>query len=80
MKLIIYVNEDFEEQKSLVDVDEEEVLLNGDAYHDKINERMEGYVTALNVHKIYDKEIEDIPEVEIGPDHKYYKMSNFISD
>ena len=77
MKLIIYINENFEENKSLVDLDANEVILSGDHYHDKIDYRIEGYVGALNDHKIYDVDSEDIPEETIGPDHKYYDRSDF---
>lgn len=77
MNLVIYINENFEDSKALVDLNQDKVLLNGDEYHDKIYEKMEGYVQALNDFNIYDVKFHNIPQKEIGEDHEYYQDVNF---
>jgi hypothetical protein len=43
MKLVIFANKHYEEEKALMDLDKKEVLLKGDYYHDKIDNVIEGY-------------------------------------
>lgn len=77
MKLVIHINERFEEQKALVDLDSGKVLVSGDEYHDKISERIEGYLKALNDFDIYNVSNKDIPEEYIDKNHKYYEVVDF---
>jgi len=48
MKLIVYVNDTFEEEKALFNLDDNTVLVKGDYYHDKIDERIEGFLEGLD--------------------------------
>lgn len=43
---IIYNNPFDEDERALVDANTERVLLVGDYYHDKISEKMDGYIQA----------------------------------
>lgn len=74
MELIIYVNENFEEEKALFDLEEEKLILSGDYYHDKIDGKIEGYLKALEDFKIYNKKVET---VEIKENHKLYEKMKF---
>lgn len=46
-KLKILINSIYEEQKALINTETNEVLLEGDSYHDKIDERIEGFLSGL---------------------------------
>ena len=46
-KLIIYINETFEEEKALVDLATMKTLEKGDYYHDKINQTIDGFIEGL---------------------------------
>lgn len=59
MNLIVYINENLEEEKALFDLSEGKVLLHGDCYHDKIDDRIEGYLEALADFDIYHKDVDD---------------------
>lgn len=72
--LAILVNEDFEEHKSLVNLDKHQLLMTGDCYHDKIDERIEGYLQALEDNDLWSG---DVQESYIGIGHKYYKLAGF---
>lgn len=74
MKLIIYINGNYEEENALFDLDAEEVILKGDYYHDKINVKIEGYLQALVDFNIYRNEV-DVEE--ISDEHKYFEMIEF---
>ncbi|ALO79530.1 hypothetical protein HOBO_123 [Bacillus phage Hobo] len=77
MKLVIFENGTFEEEKALVDLDTGNAIMNGDYYHDKIDYRIEGYLAALKDHKIYE---EEVPTEEIGKNHEYFSKLNFYDD
>ena len=74
MDLVIYVNDNFEEEKALFDKNEKKVILLGDYYHDKIDERIEGYLEALRDFNIYNKEVGDI---YINESHEHYDFIVF---
>lgn len=75
MNLIIYINDHFEEERALFDLDSKKVILNGDYYHDKIDDKIEGYIMALKDHKIIG-DIE-VPDEYIDNTHKYFKVIGF---
>ncbi|MEC0031125.1 hypothetical protein CON01_00810 [Bacillus thuringiensis] len=71
MKLVIYVNENFEEEKALFDLEKKEVLLQGDYYHDKIDAKIEGYLLALDI------DSDDIAHEEVDSSHEHFKLLDF---
>jgi hypothetical protein len=71
MNLIIYVNDSFEDERALFDLDNNKVLVMGDYYHDKIDEKIEGYLQALEDFDIHEGEPDT---VWIEEDHKHYKL------
>ncbi|MGK4040841.1 hypothetical protein AB0Y20_00970 [Heyndrickxia oleronia] len=77
MNLIIYTNSHFEEEKALVNLNTKEVILKGDYYHDKIDEKIEGYLAALQDFNIYNDEPE---EEEIDSKHEMYKELEFYNE
>lgn len=77
MNLIIYVNENFEEEKALFDKEETKVILKGDYYHDKIDERIEGYLEALSDFSIYKEEVET---EYIDESHELYEKIGFYHE
>ncbi|MGV4321192.1 hypothetical protein [Bacillus mojavensis] len=74
MNLIIYVNDNFEEEKALFDLESKKALLTGDYYHDKIDERIEGYLEALKDFKIVKEEELELCEVYIDKSHEHYDL------
>lgn len=76
LKLVIYVNENFEDEKVLFDLENKKVIMRGDHYHNKINERIEGYLQALTDFNIYKDEVE---MYWIDESHENYFILNFNS-
>lgn len=76
MNLVIYINEHFEDARALFDLDKGEAILSGDYYHDKIDERIEGYLQALADHNIHTEDVEDI---WIDETHEHFRECNFES-
>lgn len=76
MKLIIFMNETFEEEEALVDLETGKVILYGDHYHDKIGPRIEGYLQALYDFGTYTA---DVRSEWITPDHEYFEKCNFYN-
>ncbi|QJI52421.1 hypothetical protein [Psychrobacillus phage Perkons] len=74
MNFIIYINDTFEEEKALYDLDKKEVILKGDYYHDKIDYQIMGYLLALEVDK------EDIAEDIIDSTHVMFDKLEFYND
>lgn len=77
MNLIIYVNANFQDEKMLVDVDENKVLLQGQYDDDKIDYKIAGYLQALKHLGIHNKEVKK--EI-IKESHSYYKKMEFQID
>ncbi len=77
MKLIIYVNDHFEEEKALFDLDENKTLLIGDYYHDKIGGKIEGYLEALKDHEIY---VDEVSTEWIDSSHQHYELVGFYNN
>lgn len=77
MKLIIYGNKHYEEEKALVDLDKKKVLLKGDYYHDKIDEKIEGYLQALFDFNIYQQ---DVSTEWIDYKHELYNFLEFYNE
>lgn len=77
MNLIIYINSHFEEEKALYDLDKNEALLKGDQYHDKIYEKIEGYLKALQDFNVYEK---SVAEEYIDSNHEFYQQLSFYNE
>jgi hypothetical protein len=77
VKLVIYVNSHYEEERALVDLEREGIILKGDYYHDKINYLIDGYLLALREHEIYPEEVDTI---EITKDHPFYLSLDFYCE
>jgi hypothetical protein len=71
MDLIIYINDEFEDERVLFDLKKEVALLSGDGYHEKIDNQIDGYLKALKDHNIYTK---DVKKEQIDNSHNYYKL------
>lgn len=70
--LVIYINEHYEEEMALYDLENEEVILKGDYYHEKISFVIEGYLYALGL-----KEDEDVPMEHIDKTHELFETLDF---
>ncbi|MGR6760287.1 hypothetical protein ACU1JV_00390 [Paenibacillus sp. T2-29] len=77
MELIIYVNDEFEDEKALFDLKSKKVLVKGDQYHDSIRGKIEGYLEALNDFEIYCDEVED---KWIDCNHEHFNLVGFYSE
>jgi hypothetical protein len=77
MNLVIYVNEENEDEKALFDLDEEKVLLQGDQYHDGIGSRIAGYLVALDDYDIYS---DGADREWIDKEHEHFKLVGFYSE
>lgn len=74
MNLIIYTNEEYEDEKALFDLDSNKMLLKGDYYHNKISEKIEGYLNALNDFEIY---CEEVNRESIDRNHELFELIGF---
>jgi len=74
MKLVIYGNENFEDERALFDLENEEILIHGNYDDDKISPRIEGYLQALEDHNIYTNKV---PFEWIDSNHKHHKIIGF---
>lgn len=77
MRLKIFINEEFEDERALVNIENNEVLLKGDCYHDKIDEKIEGFLLGLDFANIEYVEEED---EWIDLDSKMFSIIGFCED
>ena len=77
MKLIKLINATYEEQEALYNKDTEEVIMTGDDYHDKIEERIEGFLTGLKYAK-FDYELDE--NLEVDSTNELFNKCNFINE
>jgi len=53
-KFIIYINKHGEgDEKALYNINDKEVVMKGDYYHDKIDEKIEGFLKGLEYASMY---------------------------
>ena len=71
MNLVIYINETFEEEQAVYDVDNKKVLLKGDYYHDKISAKISGYLTAKDIDE------DEVEDIYIDQDHEMFNVLEF---
>ena len=77
MNLVIYTNDEFEDEKALFDLDENKVLLMGDQYHNGIGSRIAGYLDALHDFGIY---TDGVDKEWIDRKHEHFKLIGFYSE
>lgn len=73
-KLIIYINKHYDEEMALYDLENDEVVLKGDHYHEKIPYVIEGYLYALEI------DDEDVPREYIDKTHELFETLDFYLD
>lgn len=77
MKLIVYVNDTFEEEKALFNLEDNIALVKGDYYHDKIDERIEGFLEGLDY---CEKPYELLESENITSKNEHFDNCGFCSD
>lgn len=77
MNLVIYVNEHSEDEKALFDRGEKKIIMKGDTYHNKISQRIEGYLQALDDFAIYREKVET---KYINESHELYEEIGFYNE
>lgn len=75
-KYIVYINEAYEEdsEMALYDVENDEIVLNGDHYHHKIMYLIKGYLIAKGLN------FEDIKKEYIKEDNPMFDRLGFYSE
>jgi hypothetical protein len=79
MNLVIFENATYEEEKALVNLDTDTVIMQGDYYHDKIDYKIEGYLEALK-DLGYIKDTDHVEREEIGPANSWFIELEFYND
>lgn len=78
MMFKIYTNGDYGDiQKALVNGETNEVIMQGDYYHDKISERINGFLTGV---EYASRKPVWVDETEITKDHKLFEELDFYSE
>lgn len=77
MRLIIIVNETNEDEAALVNFDTKEAIIKGDSYHDKIFNKIEGFLQGLDFAK-YKYELLEEDFVEEGFVCEFYQGGHYI--
>lgn len=77
MKLQIVINETYEEENALVNIEDNTVLAKGDYYHDKISEYIEGFLSGLDFAKL-DYELEEV-DLYATPDMEIFNICGFYN-
>lgn len=71
VNLVIYVNDNFEEEKALYNLDSKQVIVKGDYYHDKIDSVIEGYLLAKCI------DSDSVEDIWIDQNHEMFKELEF---
>ena len=77
MKLQIITNGTYEEEKALINSENNTVLVKGDSYHDKIDKYISGFLNGLNFAKFTYTLEEDIVAT---PNMEIFNICNFYND
>lgn len=91
MKLQIVTNGTYEEEKALIDISNEDIVViyKGDQYHDKVDEFINGYIYCLEFNKIKHEQVDDIvllPEErrtyfdEVVIDKELFELCDFYDE
>lgn len=75
MRLKILINDTNEEERALVNIDTKEVILRGDYYHDRIDERIDGFLYGLRYVGIKYNRLDN---QHILPKQGMFKVCDFI--
>lgn len=74
VSLVWFKNETYDDvEEALVDITTDHVILNGDYYHNKISDRIEGFIEGL---KYVGVDV-DVQIREINPNHSWFQMLDF---
>ena len=76
LNLAILVNENNEDEKALVDLDDKRVCISGDYYHDKIDEQIEGFLEGLKFANVKYELVNDW--MEVSPEDELFEVAGFI--
>lgn|GEM_PF-2409617 len=76
LDLMICINGTFEEEKALINKENDEILCKGDYYHDKIDEKIEGFIKGLN----YCGYEVIVNEETINPDNELFDSLEFWNE
>ena len=73
MNLVIYINDNYEEEKALYDLDRKKVIIKGDYYHDKIDYLISGYLMGKDISK------DNVKDIYVNDNHdpKLFKELEF---
>lgn len=74
MRLQIVINGEFEDERSLLNVDTDEVMMRGDYHHDKIDEAIDGFLAGLSYAGV---EYEMLEDVTAYKDTELYEKCEF---
>lgn len=74
MKIKIFTNETFEDEQAVLDIDSGKVIMKGDSYHDKIEEKIEGMIETLNFLGV---DYEILEGETINPTSEMFKKLDF---
>jgi len=77
MNLKIYYNSDFDEEAALFNEDTKDVILSGDCYHEKIGDKIQGFISALDYLHIEYSLLE--PEY-INHDNEMFDLFEFYNE
>lgn len=75
MILQVLINETWEDERALINIETKQILLNGDSYHNKIDSMIDGYLIALNNSEI---QFELLDDILINPNEDIFKYCDFI--
>ena len=78
LKFIRYTNKENEDQKALYDVQRQYVIMSGDYYHDKIDERIIGFLNAVDY--LFSEDDFEIKQEFIGRFHPLFHELDFQED
>jgi hypothetical protein len=71
VNLVVYINNTFEEEKALYDLDERRIIIKGDYYHDKIDHVIEGYLIAKDIDE------DEVEDIWIDNNHEMFEELEF---
>lgn len=77
MKLQKLINETFEDEMALININTNEVLIKGDSYHDKIDEMIDGFLLGLSYANVEYKLKEN---EKIKPSNKLFDICEFSNE
>ncbi|HHT96495.1 MAG TPA: hypothetical protein GXZ90_01200 [Clostridiales bacterium] len=77
LRLQKIINETYEEEAALINVDTSEIIIKGDYYHNKISEYIDGIFHGLHYVNV---SYERLPDQFVTPDMDLFKMCKFYEE